>query len=137
MNKILIVEDEPGFQLLLKQAFEKASFEVILASDGKQGITEAFKRHPDFILTDLIMANMNGAMFLRHIKQIDSLSQIPIAVLTVVPDGVPQNLEGGDLFKNIVGFWVKDQLTTKEIVEKVKESLDKQSAMVSVKDVSS
>ena len=66
---------------------------------------------------------MDGTFFIRHIMDIEDLNQIPIAVVTVVPDGVPQNLEGGNLFKNIVGFWVKDQLTTKEIVQKVKDYL--------------
>ncbi|HLC87465.1 MAG TPA: response regulator [Patescibacteria group bacterium] len=123
MKKVLVIEDEPGFREMLKKAFENANFEVILASDGKQGIIEAIKQRPDFILTDLIMSGMDGTSFIRHIMDIEDLNQIPIAVVTVVPDGVPQNLEGGNLFKNIVGFWVKDQLTTKEIVQKVKDYL--------------
>ena len=123
MKKVLVIEDEPGFREMLKKAFENANFEVILASDGKQGIIEAIKQRPDYILTDLIMSGMDGTSFIRHIMDIEDLNQIPIAVVTVVPDGVPQNLEGGNLFKNIVGFWVKDQLTTKEIVQKVKDYL--------------
>jgi|SRR3989344_2443347 len=135
MKKVLIIEDEPGFQKILKEAFEKANFEVILASNGKQGIIEATRNLPDFILLDLIMPGMNGTSFLRHLDDTVNLSQIPVAVLTVVPDGVPQQLQGKEVFKNIIGFWVKDQLTTKEIVEKVRESLDKQPVMMRVKGV--
>lgn len=128
MNKILIIEDEPDFRKILKEAFEKANFEVIVASDGKQGMIEAALNPPDFILLDLMMPVMDGETFLRHIKSVSALTAIPVAILTVVPDGVPQKLKGDDVFKKIVGFWVKDKLTTKEIVDKVKESIGKQSA---------
>lgn len=127
MYKVLIIKDEPAFQLILKDTFEKEQFEVFVASEGKQGMIETAKNSPDFILLDLMMPGMDGATFLWHIKSISALTAIPVAILTVVPDGVPQKLRGEEVFKQVVGFWVKDTLTPKKIVQKVKDYLDNQS----------
>lgn len=128
MYKILIIEAEEAFREILKDEFEKEQFEVILASDGKQGMIEPAKSLPDFILLDLMMPKMNGTTFLTHLNAVKGLLEVPTAVLTAVPDGVPQNLAGSDLFKNIVGFWVKDTLTPKMIIQKVTEYLESYSA---------
>lgn len=124
MSRILIVEDEPAFQKILKDTFEKEGFEVTVATDGKSGIIEAARNRPDFIILDLIMPGMNGTTFLRHIGQVGDLGSVPIAVLTAVPEGVPQGLEGWELFKNIMAFWVKDQQSLSDIVQKVKAYLN-------------
>ncbi len=124
MARILIIEDEPAYRKILKDTFENEGFEVELASEGKAGIIEAAKNRPDFILLDLIMPGMSGATVLRHIGDVDGLGTVPVAVLTVVPEGVPQGLEGWELFKNIVGFWVKDQESLPELVQKVKKYLN-------------
>src|SRR3989344_6440742 len=124
MKRILIIEDEPDFRKILASEFRKAGFEIILASDGKQGIIESVKSKPDFILLDLIMPGMNGTSFLRHFTQIDNLKEIPVAVLTVVPEDVPEKLQGSELFKNIVGYWVKDKMTITELIKLVKDYLN-------------
>lgn len=124
MVRILIIEDEPAYRKILGDTFESGGFEVVLAADGKKGIIEAARNRPDFILLDLIMPGMDGTTVLRHIGGIDGLGKIPVGVLTAVPEGVPQGLEGQELFKNIVGFWVKDQQTLPELVQKVKNSLN-------------
>lgn len=123
MYRVLIIEDEVAYQRILKDTFEKEQFKVILASEGKQGIIEAAKNLPDFILLDLMMPGMNGITVLRHIKDIPGLEKIPVAILTVVPEGVPQKLQGEDLFKNVIGYWIKDELTPKKITQKVKDYL--------------
>ena len=127
MYKILLIEDELAYQKILKETLEKDGFEVTTASDGKQGIIEAAVNPPDFILLDLMMPGMDGETFLRHIKSMSALTAIPVAILTVVPDGVPQKLQGEELFKKVVGFWVKDTLTPEKIVQKVKDYLSNNS----------
>jgi CheY-like chemotaxis protein len=123
MTKILIIEDEPAYQKILNDTFSNEGFNVSLATEGKEGIIEAAKNHPDFILLDLIMPGMNGTTVLRHIHNIRGLGKIPIAVLTAVPDGVPQSQDGTELFKNIVGYWVKDQVSLPDVVLNVKRYL--------------
>lgn len=124
MYKVLVIEDEPAYQRILKETFEKEEFIVIQAFEGKQGIIEATKNLPDFILLDLMMPGMDGVTVLRHIKSIPGLEQTPVAILTAVPDGVPQALHGEDMFKNVIGYWVKDELTPKKITQKVKDYLN-------------
>lgn len=127
MSRILLIEDEPAYRKILKDTFEDAQFEVILAADGKEGIIEAAKSRPDLILLDLIMPGMSGTAVLRHIRDISELGTVPVAILTAVPEGVPQSLEGKELFKNIVAYWVKDQQSLQELVQKVKKILNNSS----------
>ena len=89
--------------------FEKEEFEVVQAFDGKEGIIKAVKEQPDFILLDLIMPIMEGTTTLRHLKDMSETKNIPVAILTVVPNGVPQSLNGEEIFNQAVGFWEKDK----------------------------
>lgn len=125
MYKILIIEDETAFRNLLKQEFESQRFEVVAVADSKAGLIAATKKVPDFILLDLMMPGMNGTDFLQHASDFLDLERIPIAITTVVPEGVPQKFHDQKLFKNVIGYWVKSELTPTQIVLRVQEYLNK------------
>ena len=125
MPKILIIEDDKLQQKALVDKFEKEEFEVVQAFDGKEGIIKAVKEQPDFILLDLIMPVMEGTTTLRHLKDMSETKNIPVAILTVVPNGVPQSLNGEEIFNQAVGFWEKDKNSIGKIVENVKQFLEK------------
>ena len=57
--KVLIVEDDAAYQKILKDTLEKEHLEVIIASDGKQGIREIAKNRPDIIEAERLMAAAN------------------------------------------------------------------------------
>ena len=125
MPKILIIEDDKFQQKALFDKFEKEGFEVVQAFDGKDGIIKAAKEHPDFILLDLMMPVMDGITALRHLKELVETKDIPVAILTVVPSGVPESLNGKEIFNQAVGFWEKDKNSIGKIVENVKQFLEK------------
>jgi len=79
-NKILLVEDDPNFGSIMKSYLELNDFEVVLKTDGKQGLA-AFKTIGfDICILDVMMPEMDGFTLAREIKKINS--QIPFIFLT-------------------------------------------------------
>ncbi|MFF2755172.1 response regulator transcription factor [Psychrobacillus sp. NPDC058041] len=80
MKRVLVVDDESSIVTLLKYNLEEAGFEVITASDGLEGLNLALNNHPDVILLDWMLPNMDGMEVCKElrIKKI----QTPIIMLT-------------------------------------------------------
>ncbi|MBI5045550.1 MAG: response regulator [Candidatus Niyogibacteria bacterium] len=101
--KILLVEDEPGFQKALRQVLEqKEGYEVIQAFDGEEGIKLAQEKKPDLILLDLILPKKNGFEVLRFLNGRPELAVIPVVVLT--------NLESGNDIERAISSGAKAYL---------------------------
>lgn len=68
-KKILIVEDDPDFLLILKMSFENQPFKVFFADDGQKGLELAEKEKPDLMLVDIILPRMDGITMAQEIKK--------------------------------------------------------------------
>ncbi|HXZ94802.1 MAG TPA: response regulator [Dehalococcoidia bacterium] len=89
---ILLVEDDPGDQKLIKLSLrnEKIANDLYTVQTGEEGLDFLHHRgkysdgtpQPDLILLDLNMPGMGGKEFLRLIKKDDMLKQIPVVILT-------------------------------------------------------
>jgi two-component system, OmpR family, KDP operon response regulator KdpE len=79
-TKILIVDDEAAIRRLLKVSLKSQGYAVIEASDGKEGIEQAAMSHPDLIILDLGLPDIDG---LKVLKSIREWSQVPVIILTV------------------------------------------------------
>lgn len=132
MPKILITEDNPKFQKIFKDSFIKEGFEVILASNGQEGLEAAKVNQPDIILLDLIMPNVNGKEFLIDLRREKGLASIPVVVLSNVSDPeISVNPERksqdiGEKMKNkleVDDYLIKTNYTLDQIVKSVKEVL--------------
>jgi DNA-binding response OmpR family regulator len=77
---ILVIEDEPHIALGLKDALEFEGFRVVAAANGKAGKELAQREHPDAILLDLMLPDMNGYDVCRDVRQRDHF--VPIIMLT-------------------------------------------------------
>lgn len=84
--KVLIVEDDRSIQMVLELVLGRmAKCEVVLASDGQQGI-EALRQHkPNVVLLDLMMPVMDGFEVCRLAKADPQIQSIPIIFLTAQP----------------------------------------------------
>lgn len=80
-KKILIVEDEPGIQLSLKDEFESEGFDIIQAVNGEEGIAAARSSSPDLIILDVMMPLLNGYEVCKHLRK--EGNKTPILMLTV------------------------------------------------------
>jgi CheY-like chemotaxis protein len=66
--KILVVEDEFGYQDTLRSIFTMEGFEVRVAVDGETGYELYKSFQPDLLLTDIVMPNVNGIELVRRIR---------------------------------------------------------------------
>lgn len=82
-NLVLIIEDDLPLQNAYQTALTKAGYEVVFATKGKEGLESAKSLNPKLILLDLMLPEgMNGFDVLEKLKTDESLSKIPIFVLT-------------------------------------------------------
>jgi two-component system, OmpR family, alkaline phosphatase synthesis response regulator PhoP len=80
--KILVVEDNRDTRELLHLYFTNANFAVVTAVDGQEGIHKATTEHPDAILTDLSMPNLNGIEMIKVLRRQPETANMPILVFT-------------------------------------------------------
>jgi two-component system alkaline phosphatase synthesis response regulator PhoP len=80
-KKILIIEDDPGIQLSLKDEFESEGFNVKVADDGLTGLEKTRQNPPDVIILDLMLPYLNGYEICKKLRQ--EGNDVPIIMLTV------------------------------------------------------
>ncbi len=120
MTKIAIIEDDPAISQMYRMKFEADGFDVQLADNGKRGVTLVEQFHPDFILLDLQMPEMNGDQALTAIRKEDWGRDIPVIILTNTgQEESPKSLQN----LGITGYIVKAELTPRQVVQRVKDAL--------------
>jgi two-component system KDP operon response regulator KdpE len=78
--RVLIIDDEIQIRRLLRVTLEPGGYVVNEAATGQLGLTEAAGLHPDGIVLDLGLPDMDGKEVLRRLRE---WSQVPVLVLTV------------------------------------------------------
>src|SRR6185295_12554234 len=77
--RILVVDDEPQLTRVLRTGLKSRGYDVRVAGDGLAGF-EAFNDwHPNLVITDLAMPNVDGLELCRRVR---TISQVPIIVLS-------------------------------------------------------
>jgi two-component system KDP operon response regulator KdpE len=76
---VLVIDDDKTLLRLLQEALAKAGYQVILASNGIDGLQELYARQPDLVILDVMMPRMDGWETLTRIRQI---SRVPVIMLT-------------------------------------------------------
>ena len=77
--RILVVDDEPQLTRVLRTGLTSRGFDVRAAADGLAGFEMFSDWHPDLIITDLAMPNMDGLELCRRVR---AISQVPIIILS-------------------------------------------------------
>jgi two-component system response regulator AdeR len=84
---VLIVEDDPAARNLLDIFLRREGFRTETAADGVEGLGRAMARTPDLVMLDLSMPRLDGLHLLRALRDIDTLSGVPVIVTTSRSDG--------------------------------------------------
>lgn len=79
---ILIVEDEKSLRNAIEDILHRQNFLYLEAKNGREGVEIALSKHPDLILLDLIMPEMDGMTALEKIRADDWGATVPIIILT-------------------------------------------------------
>lgn len=84
--RILIVEDDPDLRMILKLQLVSQDFEVTEARDGAEGFAAVQAQIPDCVILDLMMPVMDGFGFLKRVRSIMAMANLPIMILTASED---------------------------------------------------
>lgn len=97
---ILVVEDEPDMLQYVAEILSP-SFQVITATNGREGLEKALEYIPDVIVSDVMMPEIDGIELCRKLKSDKGTSHIPIILLTALSDmthHVQGIREGADVY---------------------------------------
>jgi len=98
MKKILLVEDDPNLGLLLQDYLQlKGKFEVVLCTDGEEGLNAFTKQNFDLLILDVMMPKKDGFTLGKDVRKINS--HIPIIFATakgMIEDKTQAFTLGGD-----------------------------------------
>ena len=87
-RRIMVVEDHAETRELLRYNLTAAGFEVRAIPDGAQALQVMARWRPDLVLLDLMMPELDGFEVCRRLKQIPTLSSVPVIILTARTDEV-------------------------------------------------
>ena len=87
-KRILIVDDEPDFSMIVQTYLEKEGFATELAYNGVEGFEKIKANPPDAIVLDVMMPEMDGFELCALLKKDSAYAGIPIVLLTAVADRV-------------------------------------------------
>ncbi|MEC4805484.1 MAG: SpoIIE family protein phosphatase [Jaaginema sp. PMC 1079.18] len=95
MVQILIVDDDPAIQMLLKRTLAKKGYDVLVAADGADGLAQAREHKPAMVICDWVMPKMSGIEVCREVKATPELSTTFFILLTSM-GSVESRVEGLD-----------------------------------------
>jgi DNA-binding response OmpR family regulator len=81
-RRILVIEDDPGLAALFRVALANAGFEVEVAGDGLTALEEIDDKHPDLVVLDLHLPQLDGGTILREVAATPDTRDIPVIVVT-------------------------------------------------------
>lgn len=122
--KILIVDDEPNLRELFVDTLSPRGFECLTAANGLEGLNMALTAHPDIILLDVRMPEMDGLTMLRELRKKESAGggkeKIPVIILSTVNDekSVSEALQYG-----VSVFVEKSNWNVAELLESIRNGL--------------
>ena len=89
---ILCIEDEQEMIHLIRLILSRRGFEILGANGGKEGLEMIRKNHPDLVLLDLMMPEMDGWEVYQQMKADETTRDIPVIVVTAKAQSIDKVL---------------------------------------------
>ena len=118
-SRILVIEDDRSLAQVLDYNLKQNGFEVVLSSDGQDGLIQARSKQPKLILLDLMIPVIDGLEVCRRLRGSADTRAIPIIMLTAKSEETDQ----------IVGYnvgaddYVTKPFSVKVLIERIKSLL--------------
>ena len=119
---ILIVEDEKSLRDAIVDILHLKNFIPLEAKNGKEGVRLAFSKHPDLVLLDLIMPEMDGMTALEKIREDAWGAKVPIIILTNL-SAINGNIAADALAHTPTLYLIKSDWKLHDIIKKIEEVL--------------
>jgi len=82
-TRVLLIDDDPMIQALVKARLGADGMTVTVASDGSEGLRAVREQRPDVVILDIRMPKLDGWAVLSAMKSDESLTRIPVVILSV------------------------------------------------------
>lgn len=119
MPRVLIIEDDPLIARIVEIKLENRGYQVMLASDGQEGLDAVRQHKPDVVLLDVMMPVMDGYQVLRILRGEAEFATLPVIMLTA--KGQERDIMSG-LKEGATDYIVKP-FSPSEVVERVEKVL--------------
>src|SRR3989344_3054656 len=120
---VLIIEDEKSLREAVVDILRIKGITPLAAKNGKEGVESALSKHPDLILLDLIMPEMDGMAALQKIREDAWGKNVPIIILTNLS---PINGSGAGFMAThaLTHYFVKSDWKIHDIANKITQILN-------------
>lgn len=81
-GRILAIEDEDDILEIIEYNLEREGYEVMTSKNGQEGLEKVREEHPDLILLDLMLPDLDGLEICRIIRDEDEIKKIPVIMVT-------------------------------------------------------
>ncbi|HET9947846.1 MAG TPA: response regulator [Longimicrobiales bacterium] len=119
-GRILVVDDEPHIRRVLSAMLGSEGFDVVLASDGAEGLSAVLSGRIDLVILDLFMPGANGLEVLAKIRSDPRKADTPVIILTAKGQDADREaaLAGG------ANDFLTKPFSPKKLVARIREILD-------------
>lgn len=80
--RLLLVDDEPGLREAVQAYLEDSDFAVEVATNGREGWERLQQYHPDLVISDIMMPQVDGYQFLKQMREDPRYKALPVVFLT-------------------------------------------------------
>ena len=89
-KKVLVVDDDEDIVNLVGSLLENEGYQTLRAFNGREAFDRALAEHPDLIIADIMMPEMDGWEFCWRVRENDQLGETPFIFLTARADVMDQ-----------------------------------------------
>lgn len=120
---ILVVEDEKSLREAIADILHRKGFSSLEAKNGKEGVELALAKHPELILLDLIMPEVDGMAALKKIREDAWGATVPVIILTNL-SATKEQLVDDMVTHKPMHYLIKSDWKLHDVVRKIKEILE-------------
>jgi two-component system chemotaxis response regulator CheY len=118
-GRILVVDDDPVTRRVLVSMLERAHFDVLASTDGREAWSELAEARIDLVITDREMPAMDGMELLRAVRQSPRHGGVPVIMLT----GTTLESAGDEADAEGASAFLTKPVSSRELLETVERLL--------------
>ncbi len=120
--KILVIEDDRLFSDIYAAKFAEEGFQVLLSSDGEDGLRKIVDEKPDVVLLDIILPKVTGLEMLEQVRAHADAAVRDVPVVVVTTLNQETYMEKMRAF-GVKGYFVKANVLFSQVLGKIREIL--------------
>lgn len=120
-HKILVIDDSRVIRMRVREMLPTASFEVLEAKDGQEGIDMIQQEHPNLIMLDFLLPKKSGWEVFQQVQANPVLRSIPLLLMSGRKEEVTEKIP--EPFPHFA--FIEKPFEKKELVEAIKEAMRK------------